>query len=195
LKLLYIALISNDVFQQYWADELDKHYKKRERIQSQPTDLAGTSHCYENETRGDIIHFYNKIYVQKMQTFALRFAETMSNNELLLSPLPQNPNQIQSPKKVSEFHKIYIRSLEKNVLKSPSSKNCITYEFSKSPVKDSPAKDLIEINRLTSQTTLIKRKLSNDHILEGDLEKEVKLKIKIPKKLESLISDRQEQSN
>lgn len=75
-----------------------------------------------------------------MQGFALRFAESSIENNLLLSPLPQCSNQIMSPRKVSEYHKIYIRPLGKNVLKSPTSKNCITYQFPKSPIKDIPAK-------------------------------------------------------
>jgi len=44
----------------------------------EPGDLAGTSQRYENELRGDIILFYNTVYVKKMQQFAMKFAETAS---------------------------------------------------------------------------------------------------------------------
>lgn len=44
----------------------------------EPGDLAGTSQNYGNEVRGDIIMFYNTVYVKKMQTFAMKFADTVS---------------------------------------------------------------------------------------------------------------------
>lgn len=44
----------------------------------EPGDLAGTSQRYENEVRGDIILFYNTVYVKKMQAFAMKFAENTS---------------------------------------------------------------------------------------------------------------------
>lgn len=45
---------------------------------AQPGDLAGRSTSHENEERGDIIKFYNTVYVQKMQEFALKFANDES---------------------------------------------------------------------------------------------------------------------
>lgn len=39
-----------------------------------PSDLAGCSTSHGSEERGDIIKFYNSIYVQKMQTFAMKFS-------------------------------------------------------------------------------------------------------------------------
>jgi hypothetical protein len=39
-----------------------------------PTHLAGTGNSFEFEDRGDLIKFYNTIYVQKVQGFALKFS-------------------------------------------------------------------------------------------------------------------------
>jgi hypothetical protein len=39
-----------------------------------PTHLAGTGNSFEFEDRGDLIKFYNTIYVQKIQGFALKFS-------------------------------------------------------------------------------------------------------------------------
>jgi hypothetical protein len=39
-----------------------------------PTHLAGTGNSFEFEDRGDLIKFYNTIFVQKIQGFALKFS-------------------------------------------------------------------------------------------------------------------------
>jgi len=39
-----------------------------------PTHLAGTGSSYESEDRGDLIHFYNTIYVLRVKGFALKFS-------------------------------------------------------------------------------------------------------------------------
>jgi hypothetical protein len=41
-----------------------------------PTHLAGTGSSFESEDRGDLIKFYNTIYVLKVQGFALKFCST-----------------------------------------------------------------------------------------------------------------------
>lgn len=103
-----------------------------------------------------------------------------------------------SPKKVSDHHKIYIQPLGKNILKSPGPNKAITYEFPGSPMKDSPAKNLI--NRIVGQSRPAKRALINDddnqeeRAVLGNLFGSGQKITKIPRKLESLISDRQEQN-
>lgn len=39
-----------------------------------PTGLAGTSSSFEYEDRGDLILFYNTVYVRRLQAFALKFS-------------------------------------------------------------------------------------------------------------------------
>lgn len=39
-----------------------------------PTHLAGTGNSFEFEDRGDLIKFYNTIFVQKIQGFALKLS-------------------------------------------------------------------------------------------------------------------------
>lgn len=80
---------------------------------------------------GDIILFYNTIYVQKMTPYALNFSDKKkSQNDLLLSPHPTE--KINLPKKLSNH--LYVHQLEKNEVQY--SPNHITYEFHKSPAKD-----------------------------------------------------------
>uniref|UniRef100_A0A336M5G2 CSON004352 protein n=1 Tax=Culicoides sonorensis TaxID=179676 RepID=A0A336M5G2_CULSO len=164
---------------------------ERQKNRYEPGDLAGTAQNYGNEVRGDIIMFYNTVYVKKMQGFAMKFADTASKDSLLLSPLPHNANQIMSPKKVSEHHHIFIQSLGRNLLKSPSLKTSLSYNFPRSPIKDSPSKDLMEINRVVNQTRSVKRQITTEE--SGADDRTFDKRPKIPRKLESLISDRQGQ--
>ena len=39
-----------------------------------PTGLAGTASSFEYEDRGDLILFYNKVYVRCIQSFAMKFS-------------------------------------------------------------------------------------------------------------------------
>lgn len=41
---------------------------------AEPEVVSGRSTVYGTESRGDIIYFYNKIFVPKMQTFAMSFS-------------------------------------------------------------------------------------------------------------------------
>lgn len=38
-----------------------------------PNQMTGTSTSFDQEERGDLIKFYNQVYVQKMKAFALKF--------------------------------------------------------------------------------------------------------------------------
>lgn len=116
---------------------------------ARPGDLAGRSTSHGNEERGDIIKFYNTVYVVKMQAFSLKFANSDLANDIPLSPLPQGRSNLMSPKKISGHHKIYVTPMEKKepVPESPSS---MTYSFYKSP-----AKDLHKINSIVANGTQV----------------------------------------
>lgn len=49
----------------------------------QPLKVNGTSTSFRTEERGDLIKFYNHVYVQHLKTFALRFRPT--NQEINVS--------------------------------------------------------------------------------------------------------------
>jgi hypothetical protein len=102
-----------------------------------PTHLAGTGSSYESEDRGDLIHFYNTIYVLRVKGFALKFSGNGGQSEnLTLSPLPIPKNQPMSPyRRVSDKHAVFIRSLEPKVVPS-SPTQPLSYCFSRSPAKD-----------------------------------------------------------
>ncbi|XP_028168967.1 retinoblastoma-like protein 1 isoform X1 [Ostrinia furnacalis] len=93
--------------------------------------------------RSDLIKFYNKVYVQCMQDFALRFAGRQKE-ECCLSPLPAGRGDAAySPagQRVSERHQVYVKPLTSPL----PAHHHLTYRFSRSP-----AKDLHAINTMVS---------------------------------------------
>jgi hypothetical protein len=102
-------------------------------------DLSGTGQEHGNVLRGDIILFYNKIYVSEMKEFAMRFAgQGNENDNLLLSPLPATVRNNVTPKKVKGLP-LTIHPLEKNInelLESPTSLSYIMSSPTKGSVSD-----------------------------------------------------------
>nr|CAD7428543.1 unnamed protein product [Timema monikensis] len=70
------------------ADALKEEGREREPVRSSstlpatrppsapptPTQMSGTFNSFESEDRGDLIKFYNTVYVQKLQSFAVKFS-------------------------------------------------------------------------------------------------------------------------
>lgn len=50
---------------------------------AEPEVVSGRNTIYGQESRGDIIYFYNKIFVPKMQQFAMRFSTNASQVSFL----------------------------------------------------------------------------------------------------------------
>ncbi|KAG8233553.1 hypothetical protein J437_LFUL013765 [Ladona fulva] len=121
------------------------------------------------EERGDLIKFYNSVYVQRVKNYAHRFSsDSGSIDSLTLSPLPVSRSQshshqvngvaanslLNSPcRRVSEHHSVFIRSLEHP--HAPPNASLATTQFSQSPqgapplsymFSRSPARDLQAIN-------------------------------------------------
>lgn len=48
---------------------------------AEPEVVSGRSTVYGTESRGDIIYFYNKIFVPKMQAFAMGFSNSSQVSE------------------------------------------------------------------------------------------------------------------
>jgi len=115
-----------------------------------PGKLAGMSTISDGEERGDLIKFYNTVFMEKIQEFALKFSAKKRVGELPpLSPLPQLRANPASPcRQVSQAHSLFIRPLNRGPLnlgsqshKSPHKP--LSYSFSRSP-----AKDLAAINEM-----------------------------------------------
>ncbi|XP_045537437.1 retinoblastoma-like protein 1 [Papilio machaon] len=131
--------------------------------------------------RGDLINFYNKVYVQCMQSFALRFTGK-HKDECGLSPLPAGRGDAAcSPagQRVSERHQLYVKPLTT----PPHTDHHLTYRFSRSP-----AKDLHAINTLVScEVGGVKRCAEG-----GDVIKRPRCAAPgVARKLQGLVSDRQ----
>jgi hypothetical protein len=96
------------------------------------------------DSRGDIIQFYNKVFIDYVKDFVLQFApgEDSQGKDLTLSPLPVIKRSTVSPRKISRSHQIFISPLKQcHPSLSPLAK---TYVINKSP-----ASDLQELNQVT----------------------------------------------
>ncbi|XP_014672646.1 PREDICTED: retinoblastoma-like protein 2 [Priapulus caudatus] len=119
-----------------------------------PTQLAGTCSSFESEDRGDLIKFYNSVFVEKVTSFALRFSGQHENGSRspAISPLPTSRAAAHSPRRrVSLLHSVYISPLKSRSggaagtpINSPTKP--MLYSFSLSP-----AKDLRAINHMIKQ--------------------------------------------
>ncbi|XP_037295161.1 retinoblastoma-like protein 2 isoform X1 [Manduca sexta] len=133
--------------------------------------------------RGDLINFYNKVYVQCIQNFALRFTGR-HRDECSLSPLPAGRGDAAwSPagQRVSERHQLYVKPLT-----SPPPTHHLMYRFSRSP-----AKDLHAINSLVAAEGGLKRAIHHaiQHAPEDD--KRSRPAPVVVRKLHGLMTDRQ----
>nr|XP_018896669.1 PREDICTED: retinoblastoma-like protein 1 isoform X1 [Bemisia tabaci] len=141
------------------------------------------------EERGDLIKFYNTVYVKVIQNFALKFSNRSAPNEsLALSPLPFVKSHCMSPsRRLSEKHPVYIRSLDSKVLPASPSKP-LSYCFSRSP-----AKDLKAINSMISVDSvnhgINKRLLADDNDVVSSAPKRSAPPV-LARKLQDLIGDR-----
>nr|XP_048726573.1 retinoblastoma-like protein 2 isoform X2 [Caretta caretta] len=117
-----------------------------------PTRLTGTNSDIEEEERGDLIRFYNNIYIEHMKEFALKYSSTNATDAPPLSPYPFV--RIGSPRRIqlSQNHSVYISPHKNESTLPPREK--IFYYFS-----SSPSKRLSEINSMirTGETPTKKR--------------------------------------
>ncbi|XP_053457777.1 retinoblastoma-like protein 2 isoform X2 [Nycticebus coucang] len=116
-----------------------------------PTRLTGANSDMEEEERGDLIQFYNNIYIKQIKTFAMKYSQA-NMDAPPLSPYPfvrtGSPRRIQ----LSQNHPVYISPHKNEAMLSPREK--IFYYFS-----NSPSKRLREINSMirTGETPTKKR--------------------------------------
>ncbi|XP_040150939.1 retinoblastoma family protein-like isoform X1 [Anopheles arabiensis] len=80
------------------------------------TEMAGTSVQYGREVYGDIIKFYNDIYVVTVHHFALQYYNAdVSQESLFLSPTPKSQmrNIQKSPRQISSGINLYVSTTNK----------------------------------------------------------------------------------
>uniref|UniRef100_A0A8C5QCY5 Retinoblastoma-like protein 1 n=1 Tax=Leptobrachium leishanense TaxID=445787 RepID=A0A8C5QCY5_9ANUR len=117
-----------------------------ESSDSPPTPTNTSCSTSDKEKRGDLITFYNNVYVERVKLFALKYAVTTQEQAGVppLSPFPSIKQQAVSPRRVSQQHSIYV-SPHKNI-------NCLTprsalfYKFN-----GSPSKSLRDINLMIKE--------------------------------------------
>ncbi|XP_048879356.1 LOW QUALITY PROTEIN: retinoblastoma-like protein 1 [Brienomyrus brachyistius] len=142
----------------------------RFKVEEQPSDEneSGTDQQgAENESeadldeRGDLIQFYNSVYVLRMKGFAVKYAVPSADGRAEappLSPFPSVRAQPLSPRRVSQRHFIYVSPHKNGSCITPSS--AFTYKFN-----GSPSKELNDINRMIRQGGVSRKRVFT---MEGD---------------------------
>ncbi|KFU91295.1 Retinoblastoma-like 1, partial [Chaetura pelagica] len=108
-----------------------------------------TEHSSElgSEERGDLIKFYNAVYVGRVKSFALKYDITNQDYVMEappLSPFPSIRQQPLSPRRVSQQHSLYVSPHKNGPCLTP--RTALLYKFS-----GSPSKSLKDINNMIKQ--------------------------------------------
>ncbi|NWR76969.1 RBL1 protein, partial [Centropus unirufus] len=99
------------------------------------------------EERGDLIKFYNAVYVERVKSFALKYDVTNQDHVMEappLSPFPNIRHQPLSPRRISQQHSVYISPHKNSACLTP--RTALLYKFS-----GSPSKSLKDINNMIKQ--------------------------------------------
>ncbi|KAM9527757.1 retinoblastoma-like protein 1 isoform 2-T2 [Guaruba guarouba] len=99
------------------------------------------------EERGDLIKFYNAVYVERVKSFALKYDITNQDHVMEappLSPFPSIRQQTVSPRRISQQHAVYVSPHKNGACLTPRS--ALLYKFS-----GSPSKSLKDINNMIKQ--------------------------------------------
>lgn len=154
-----------------------------------PTKLIGMGPTFEmGEERGDLIQFYNQVYVKKMKKFALKFSSNQSADIPPLSPLPVVRSHTSSPRRVSSKHPVYISPHRCGSVMTPN--KMMKYCF-----RRSPAEDLLAINNMIKAE---EKKAPGKRYLdieEDDIGCSPAKRIVLMKRLQDVNKDRQKEQN
>uniref|UniRef100_A0A674AS26 Retinoblastoma-like 1 (p107) n=1 Tax=Salmo trutta TaxID=8032 RepID=A0A674AS26_SALTR len=144
----------------------------------------------QGEERGDLIQFYNSVYVLKIKGFAIRYAAPSMDNRMEappLSPFPSMRAQPLSPRRISQRHSIYVSPHKNGSCLTPNS--AYTYK-----INGSPSKELTDINRMIRQGGVSRKRAFS---MEGDYLGESPTKRVCPesedvllKRLQDVVSER-----
>lgn len=121
------------------------------------------SSSQSEEERGDLIQFYNKVYVLRMKSFALRYAVNDGRMDAPpLSPFPSVRAQPLSPRRVSQKHTLYVSPHKTSACLTPSS--AYTYR-----INGSPSKELSDINRMIRQGSVAQGSVAQGGVAQGGM--------------------------
>ncbi|XP_066834431.1 retinoblastoma-like protein 1 isoform X6 [Anser cygnoides] len=99
------------------------------------------------EERGDLIKFYNAVYVGRVKSFALKYDITNQHHVMEappLSPFPNIKQQPVSPRRISQQHSVYVSPHKNGACLTP--RTALLYKFN-----GSPSKSLKDINNMIKQ--------------------------------------------
>ncbi|XP_043596327.1 retinoblastoma-like protein 1 isoform X1 [Bombus pyrosoma] len=160
-----------------------------------PTNMAGTSQNFGEETRGDLIKFYNTVYVPQVKEVANKLGLARGSvMNLSLSPLPKGKPPASSPvRRVTSS--IMTRTLDpKAISASPAPQ--LSYCFSRSPAKDLEAINKMMIS-VDPKRSVGKRLLTDETDVEmsdGGPSPIKKTTTFVARKLENIIGERRTQN-
>ncbi|XP_041877604.1 retinoblastoma-like protein 1 isoform X3 [Corvus kubaryi] len=101
----------------------------------------------ETEERGDLIKFYNAVYIGRVKSFALKYDITNQDHVMEappLSPFPSIRQQPVSPRRISQQHSVYVSPHKNGACLTP--RTALLYKFN-----GSPSKSLKDINNMIKQ--------------------------------------------
>uniref|UniRef100_K7GE50 RB transcriptional corepressor like 1 n=1 Tax=Pelodiscus sinensis TaxID=13735 RepID=K7GE50_PELSI len=99
------------------------------------------------EERGDLIKFYNTVYVGRVKSFALKYDVTNQDHIMEappLSPFPNIKQQPVSPRRISQQHSVYVSPHKNGACLTPQTS--LLYKFN-----GGPSKSLKDINNMIKQ--------------------------------------------
>lgn len=157
-----------------------------------PTRMVGTGSNFEfGEERGDLIQFYNQVFITQMKQYALRFSATQNGDIPPLSPLPATRCHTTSPRRVSSKHSVYISPHKVGGCSPKLPDRKLLYCFSKSPSKSLKAiNNMIRVNEMKSG-------FSGKRTLKVDSNEEPAVpakRLSLFSRLQEVSTDRQEQA-
>lgn len=132
--------------------------------------------------RGDLIQFYNHVYLPEVKHIMVKFRE-QPDSSLNLSPLPRmNTNPISPWRRVSQQHSVYVSPLKCNSLPSSPGRQW-TYNFHRSP-----AKDLQTINNMINRNGVARKRILQDD--DGENTKRHCISEVASKRINDIMNDR-----
>ncbi|KAM7150635.1 retinoblastoma-like protein 1 isoform 3-T8 [Macrochelys suwanniensis] len=123
------------------GDSLGKAYLSLVRSTPENSSESG------KEERGDLIKFYNAVYVGRVKSFALKYDVTNQDHVVEappLSPFPYIKQQPVSPRRISQQHSVYVSPHKNGACLTPQT--ALLYKFN-----GSPSKSLKDINNMIKQ--------------------------------------------
>ncbi|XP_069740649.1 retinoblastoma-like protein 1 isoform X2 [Narcine bancroftii] len=150
--------------------------------------LSNSSAPVEEE-RGDLIKFYNTIYVNRIKEFALKYSNIKLECGMEAPPLSPFPNvkpHPVSPRRISQQHAVYISPRKNSTALTP--RTAMMYRFNRSP-----SKNLRDINCMIKQGERLSRKRA--FTMESDCEPPTKYLCQenddiLLKRLQDVVSER-----